>query len=164
MRMRSSVALVAALAVSTGACFPNNAHYRTIATYSEGGAILAGIAILAVAKTGADCRSEIANMPDADCQSRAETVGDIGLGLLISGLVGFIATESTAEDDSDNTPTPTPLPASAPMPGPPPAPKLPAPTLPPPPPPPAPAPPDGPAPTAPQSSIHASLKMRVGSR
>ncbi|HEY4059926.1 MAG TPA: hypothetical protein VGM39_25095 [Kofleriaceae bacterium] len=183
MRMRTSVALVAALAVSTGACFPNNAHYRTIAKYSEGGAILAGLAILAVAKTGADCRTDVANMPDADCQDRAELVGDVGLGLLLSGLIGFIATVSTSEDDSANTGTPAPqptlpaqsfapapavapVPTAAPAPATIAAPGVTAPSV----PAPTPAPVEGtpaptgttPAPTSPpQSSIHASLRMRT---
>lgn len=178
MRMRSSAALVAAFAITTGACFPNNAHHRTIAKYAEGGAILAGIAILAVAKTGADCRTAIANMPDADCQNRAELVGDIGLGLLLTGLVGFIATVSTSEDDSANVGVPAPqpvLPTFVPPPAPAPirtAPTAPVPTVQPPAPTPAPTPetppsPDGTAPTptppAPQSSIQ-SMKMRTAQK
>lgn len=85
-------------------CFPHDARKRTFAQLGEGGAIAAGIALEAVVNSGADCdqMGPVVN-PDSSCRNKATIVGDIGLGLILAGLVGFLATVSTAEEDK--TPT-----------------------------------------------------------
>jgi len=108
-----AVALIVCL--SMAACFPHNAKHRTYAKLTEGGLLVAGIGILTVANTGADCDMTVKlGMPKADCQNKAGLVSGIGLGLIIAGLVGFMATVSTAEDDKPVTPptTTTPTPAA----------------------------------------------------
>jgi hypothetical protein len=99
-----TVALLTSLSLL--GCFPHDPHARTISKLSEGGAVLAGIGILAFAGTGADCdaNNKAIAMPDSSCHTKATVLSDIGLGLLIGGLVGFIATVSTAEEDK---PVPT---------------------------------------------------------
>jgi hypothetical protein len=103
-----AVAVILSLSL-LAACFPNNERHRTIAKITEGGLVAGGIAILAVANTGADC--DMASRPgeNPDCKSDAGLVGGIGLAMIIVGLVGFIATVSTAPDD-DKPPTPPPPP------------------------------------------------------
>ncbi len=123
--MRAAVALVLSLTVCSGACFPNNPKYQTYAKLGEGAAMVAGIGLLLVVNTGADCdmKAMSSGDPETGCKSRATVLGDAGLALIIIGLVGFIATVSTAEDAKPApttvipkiaTPTPTPAPAPAP--------------------------------------------------
>ena len=112
--MRAVVALV--LSVSLLGCFPDNARYRTYAKVTEGRMLAAGIAMLAVTQTGADCdqMGGLGNIPDKNCKSSASNLGGIGLGLIIVGMVGFLATVSTTPDDK---------PVLAPLPSPPPPPQ-----------------------------------------
>ncbi|MGE0867215.1 MAG: hypothetical protein AB7P03_01540 [Kofleriaceae bacterium] len=113
------VALFVTFAVLIGGCFPHNARARRIAKISEGAAILAGIGMLAVVNSGAECEHNPI-MPNDSCKDKAEILGDIGLGLILAGLIGFIATVSTSPDDQGSTPpqsttapptTPAPQPA-----------------------------------------------------
>lgn len=103
--MRAGVAILTSCALLMGACFPDNAKHRTIAKLTEGGFIVGGIAILAVVNTGADCKPDVAGMRDVACEDRAKLVSTIGLGMILAGLVGFIATVSTAPDDKPDAPT-----------------------------------------------------------
>ena len=116
--MRVVVALVLSLTVMSGACFPNNPRHQTYAKIAEGGAILGGIGLLAVVNTGADCAPKVSGMPDTACEDKAALLGNIGLGLVLAGLIGFIVTVSTSGDDkvatSTTTPTPTPTPEPTP--------------------------------------------------
>ncbi|MGE0547736.1 MAG: hypothetical protein AB7O24_31615 [Kofleriaceae bacterium] len=108
------VALFVTFAVLVGGCFPHNARARRIAKFSEGAAILAGIGMLAVINSGADCEHDPI-MPNEPCKDKAEILGDIGLGLILAGLIGFIATVSTSPDDQGSTPAqsaPAPAPAA----------------------------------------------------
>lgn len=133
--MRAAVALVLSLTLVSGACFPNNPKHQTYAKIGEGIAMAAGIGLLLAVNTGADC--DMKAMPggqaDDSCKTRATILGDSGLALILIGLVGFIATVSTAEDAKPTptvvipkadapTPTPTPTPAPTPEPAPAPAP------------------------------------------
>lgn len=97
--MKAVVALLCSVAVLTG-CFPNNPQHRTYAKYAEGTAVIAGIAVSAFANTGADC--DAMEMPgpniENDCRTKAKWLGSLGLVLILSGLLGFVATISTAED------------------------------------------------------------------
>lgn len=111
--MKPLVALL--VSVSLAACFPNSAKHRTYAKVAEGGALVGGIAMLAVVNTGADCD----NMQDTGdgCRADASVLGTVGLGLILAGMVGFIATVSTSPDDKPeapaaNTLTKTPIPAT----------------------------------------------------
>ncbi len=110
-----AVALALTLSLTVAACFPENARHRTYAKVTEGGLLAAGIAILAVTNTGADCdhNGGLGNLPpDKDCKSRSSLVGGVGLGLIVIGMVGFIATISTTPDD--DKPIPPPLPTTPP--------------------------------------------------
>lgn len=126
--MRAAVALLVSLSLFAGACFPNNKRHQMYAKLAEGGAIVAGIGMLYVVNSGADCdmMSAPGGQPDDDCKSKASVLGTVGLGLILIGLVGFIATVSTSEDDKLVTPTttapPAPTPAPTPEPTPTPAP------------------------------------------
>ena len=89
-------------------CFPHDPHKRTIAKVAEGGSLLTGIAISALANTGADCDANN-SMPGQDpssCRSTAKILSTIGVTLILAGLLGFVATVSTAEDE-DKTSTKT---------------------------------------------------------
>ena len=90
------------------ACFPENPRARTIAKYAEGGVVLAGIAVLAVANSGADCDAHgQPGVPDSNCQSTSSTASTVGFSMILVGLLGFIATISTTPPDK---PTRTELP------------------------------------------------------
>ena len=106
------------LCVSLAACFPNSAKHRTYAKIGEGAALAAGIAMLYTVNSGADC-DEMKNVGDdtaSGCRGNSEILSSIGLGLIIAGFTGFIATVSTSPDDKPeqpaNTLTKTPIPAS----------------------------------------------------
>lgn len=122
-----------------GACFPNNAQHRTYAKLAEGASLVGGITMLFFVNSGADCDAMSApgGQPDMGCKDKATVLGDIGLGLILVGLIGFIATVSTAEDDKpapvivpkpeDKKPEDKKPEAPAPAPAPPPAPAAPEP-------------------------------------
>lgn len=88
-------------------CFPNSPQKRTYAKWTEGGMIAAGIALNFVVNSEADCDA-MAPTPGttSSCKTNGAVLGDVGFGLILAGLVGFIATISTAEDDK---PTPPPI-------------------------------------------------------
>lgn len=88
------------------ACFPNNPKHRTYAKLTEGGFLVGGIALLAFSNTQADCDMDVKlGMPKSDCKSRAGLISGIGLTMILLGMVGFAATQTTAVDDP---PPPTP--------------------------------------------------------
>jgi hypothetical protein len=135
--MRAAVALVLSLTLFSGACFPNNPKHQTYAKLGEGASMALGIGLLLAVNTGADCdmKSLAGVQSDESCKTRATVLGDAGLALILIGLVGFIATVSTAEDAKPTptvvvpkaeaptpTPTPTPIPTPTPAPTPPPEP------------------------------------------
>lgn len=98
--MRAAVALLVTLTMTTAACFPHNARHRTYAKIGEGTAIVAGIAISAFSNTGADCDEDLApGVPNDDCRSAASILSTVGVGLILVGLIGFMATVTTAEDE-----------------------------------------------------------------
>jgi hypothetical protein len=113
--MKPLVALLVSL--SLAACFPNSAKHRTYAKLGEGAALAGGIAMLAVVNSGADCDNmrSIGDHNDG-CRGNADVLGTVGLGLIVAGMVGFIATVSTSPEDKPETPvntlTKTPIPAS----------------------------------------------------
>jgi hypothetical protein len=98
-----AVAALLSVAVLSG-CFPNNPRARTIAKITEGGFIVAGIAILAVTQSSADCRPLPSGARDPNCSNSANTIGDLGFGMILAGLVAFIATVSTTPDDKKSPP------------------------------------------------------------
>jgi hypothetical protein len=100
--MKAAVAL--ALSVSLLGCFPNNARHRTYAKYAEGASLVTGIIISAVANTGADCDQMSMAGVDDNCRTTAKWLSTAGVILILTGLVGFVATIATAEDDSESTP------------------------------------------------------------
>jgi len=86
-------------------CFPHNARNRTIAKAGEGGAILAGIAISAFASSGADCdMTTMAGIDNSGCRNKAQWLGTAGVVLIVGGLLGFVATVSTAEENAPPKP------------------------------------------------------------
>ncbi|HUS29765.1 MAG TPA: hypothetical protein VMZ53_14775 [Kofleriaceae bacterium] len=113
--MRAAVALLLTMTMTLAGCFPHDPHKRTIAKLAEGGALVGGIAISAFANTGADCDNN-ANMPGQDpsnCRSTAKWLSTLGVTLILAGLLGFVATVSTAEDEDKTTATTTTVPDGA---------------------------------------------------
>jgi hypothetical protein len=102
---RAVVALV--VIVSMLGCFPHSPRKRTIAQIGEGTAILAGIAISAFANTTADCDNMDGvtglNQGD-DCRNGAKWATTAGVALIVGGLLGFVATVSTAQEDAKPKP------------------------------------------------------------
>src|SRR5262245_17195111 len=94
------------LSVTMLGCFPHDPHARTTAKLVEGGSILAGIGLNFLVNSGADC--DVMAMPGVmdNCKTKGAVLGDLGFGLILAGVVGFIATVSTADDDK---PTPPPI-------------------------------------------------------
>lgn len=89
-------------------CFPHNAQHRQTAKYAEGGSLVAGILVSAFSNTGADCDAmEMKGIDSSSCRTKAQVLGTIGLALILAGLLGFVATVSTAEDDNDAKPVTT---------------------------------------------------------
>nr|HEX4314672.1 hypothetical protein [Kofleriaceae bacterium] len=102
--MRIAAAVVAASLLATG-CFPHNARYRSYSKWAEGGALVAGVLIEGLSNTGADCDTMgMAAQPDSSCHTTAKVLGTAGLILIVGGLLGFVATVSTSEDEDDNKP------------------------------------------------------------
>jgi hypothetical protein len=145
--MRSAVALLLASSLFAG-CFPHNTRDRTIAEIVEGGIAVSGVVIEGFVQSGADCSMQAApGEPPLKCESNASVGGGIGVALILAGVVGFIATISSAEDDDKPVtieikakPEPAPAPTDpAATPATPPTPPAAAPTAPAPPPAAAPA-------------------------
>lgn len=99
------------LSISLLGCFANPRH-RTYAQVAEGVAIVGGIVLLAAVNTGADCEDGFT--PDQDCEDRSRLVSNLGLGLILAGMIGFIVTVSTAPDDDATTSPPAAPPSPAP--------------------------------------------------
>ncbi len=123
--MRSAVALVmVSLSFGSLGCFPHNARNRTISELVEGGLAISGVIVEGVIQSGADCNTTHApGEPAMACAQNASTAGGIGVALILAGVIGFIATISTAEDDDKPAPVeikaaPTPAPAASPGAGP----------------------------------------------
>lgn len=98
-----AVALLVIASLAAG-CFPHNAHKRTIAQLVEGGTLAAGIGMEYFANTTADCdqmKQETGNL-SASCGGVSQSIGSVGVALIIGGLVGFIVTISGAQDDAEN--------------------------------------------------------------
>ena len=97
-----AVALVAILSL-LGGCFPHDAHKRLIAQVIEGGTLGVGVGMQYFANTQADCDLMVQmGAPASKCSGAGQTLGSVGVVLILAGLVGFIATVSTAEDDAAN--------------------------------------------------------------
>jgi hypothetical protein len=100
------LAVLLTLSLLSG-CFPNSHKHRTIAKITEGALVAGGVVILAVSNTQADC-SGMSMIPGVreDCESSAGTASALGLGMILVGLIGFVATVSTQPDDppSPNVP------------------------------------------------------------
>lgn len=99
---RSMRAVALTLIVALAGCF-SNPQQRTYAKIGEGVLVVGGIVMLASVNSGADCEIGIGGMTDQDCKDKASLLSNIGLGLILTGLVGFIITVSTSDDDSKNT-------------------------------------------------------------
>ena len=109
-------AVVAALlVVSLTGCFPNSKKARTYAKIGEGAALASGVGLLYFVNTGADCDEmrAVGDDTSSGCRGNASVLSAVGLGLILAGLTGFIATVST-EPETDveppvNTLPPTPI-------------------------------------------------------
>lgn len=95
-----AVALLACLQLL--GCFPHDAHRRTIAQIVEGATLGAGIGMEYFANTEADCDQMRQMNATATCSGFGKAIGSVGVGLILAGLVGFIVTVSSAEDDAAN--------------------------------------------------------------
>jgi hypothetical protein len=106
--MKPLVALLLTLSLALAACFPNSAKHRTYAKIGEGAALATGIGILYMVNTGADCdQMRGVNEDTSGCRANASVLGTVGLGLILTGLVGFIATVSTSPEDKPEQPANT---------------------------------------------------------
>jgi hypothetical protein len=106
--MKRALALMLSVGV-LGGCFPHNEKARTYAKYTEGALILAGIGaeVIASRHTGAQCDMQTGAMGyDANCHATSSLYGGVGLAMILAGLTGFIATVSTAEDETEVSPPP----------------------------------------------------------
>jgi len=86
-------------------CFPHNAHKRTIAQLVEGGVLVSGIGMEYFANTQADCDQSTqmtGGVAGTKCGGLSQSIGSVGVGLILAGLVGFVVTISGAEDDAEN--------------------------------------------------------------
>jgi hypothetical protein len=137
--MRSALALTLATALF-GGCFPHSARNRAIAEIAEGAVLVSGVVLESTVTTTADCQADLA--PPPNCGANGTRNGAIGVGLILTSLVAFIATISSAEEQA-NEPIVTTSPKAAPPPMAPPP--MPAPS-------PAPIPP-APAPTGSAASL-----------
>jgi len=148
--MTRVVAVVLAMSLLCAGCFPHNRKARMYSQLAEGGSLAAGIGMEYLVSGDCDTTPN-PGMPStsSSCHTHAQIIGDVGVALIVAGLLGFVATISTAEDEDDNKPR-IEIKADPPKPEE----KLPAVALPPPPPPatpPAPAPNTAPA-TAPAAT------------
>jgi hypothetical protein len=95
------VALLASLQLI--GCFPHDAHKRTISQIVEGATLGAGIGMEYFANTQADCDlMKQEGMSGGDCGGVGRALDSVGMGFILAGLVGFIVTISSAEDDAAN--------------------------------------------------------------
>jgi hypothetical protein len=96
-----AVAFLALLSLMIG-CFPHNRKARTISKYAEGGSLLAGVGLEFLANSGADCQQMAGPLQsDSSCHTKATVMGDLGVALILAGMLGFVATVSTDEDKDD---------------------------------------------------------------
>jgi hypothetical protein len=98
--------------MTVAGCFPHDPHKRTIAKIAEGGSLVTGIAISAFANTGADCdtNNTMPGHDPSDCRTTAKWLSTLGVTLILAGLLGFVATVSTAEDEDKTSATTTTVP------------------------------------------------------
>src|SRR5258708_18654253 len=90
------------LAFSLLGCFPHNRGARRIAQITEGGLIVSGIVLESFVKTGADCDQMLgASGSNSSCHNRNAIFGGVGVALILGGVLGFVATISTAKDDKE---------------------------------------------------------------
>lgn len=98
-----AIAVVVSIAIL--GCFPHNKPMQRYSKYAEGGAIVSGIGLEFLANTGADCdlMGGPGSAPSQNCHSHATLLGDLGVGLMLAGLLGFVATVSTDETDKEDS-------------------------------------------------------------
>jgi hypothetical protein len=95
-----AVALLASLQLI--GCFPHDAHKRTLAQLVEGGTLAAGIGMEYFSNNQADCDLMKQEGTSGNCGGFGRSLDSIGMGFILAGLVGFIVTISSAEDDAAN--------------------------------------------------------------
>jgi hypothetical protein len=93
-------AVAAMLSVALLGCFPHNHKAATYSKLVEGALIVGGVGLEFLANSGADCEQNGAlGMSTSGCKTTGSVLGGVGLGMILAGLTGFIATISTEEDD-----------------------------------------------------------------
>jgi hypothetical protein len=71
----------------------------------EGGLAVSGVVVESFVQSGADCdMTHAPGAPPVTCKQNAALGGGIGVGLILAGVIGFIATISTSEDDDKPKP------------------------------------------------------------
>ena|SRR5690349_17850608 len=83
-------------------CYPHDAHKRTISQLVEGGTIGAGIGMEYFSNNQADCDLMKQEGMSGSCGGLGRSLDSIGMAFILAGLVGFIVTISSAEDDAAN--------------------------------------------------------------
>ena len=125
--MRSALALTLVTGLLGGGCFPHSARNRGIAEIAEGVLLAGGVILETQVTTTADCEADVS--PPPNCGANGTRNGSIGVAMILTALVAFIATISSAENESTAPiitnsappapPTSMPVPPPAPAPGPP---------------------------------------------
>ena len=123
--MRAALALTLATGLLGGGCFPHSARNRGIAEIAEGVLLAGGVILETQVTTTADCQADVS--PPPNCGANGTRNGSIGVAMILTALVAFIATISSAETEStapiitnSTPPAPRPtMPPPAPAPGPP---------------------------------------------
>lgn len=109
--MRSALALTL-VAAMVGGCFPHSPKKRMIAEIIEGALVAGGVGLEATVTTTADCQANLD--ATASCSATGQRNGAIGVAMILTGIVAFIATISSASDDTAS-PLKTMTPAAAPQ-------------------------------------------------
>jgi hypothetical protein len=88
-------------------CFPHNHRARTLSKYAEGGTLVAGIGLEFIVNSGADCDQMAGALQSSSgCHTKAAVLGDVGVGMILAGLLGFVATVSTSDEEDQPAPMP----------------------------------------------------------
>jgi hypothetical protein len=85
-------------------CFPTNSRARTISKYSEGGLVLGGLVVEGLTYSITNCTMPGPGESGGTCSPKTPWLGDVGLAMILGGIIGFVATITT-EPEAKTAPT-----------------------------------------------------------